>query len=1841
MSDSREKLAEALRASLKESERLRRRNRRLREAASEPIAIVGMACRYPGGVDSPDDFWALLRDGVDAVGGFPTDRGWQLEGLYNPDPSVAGTCSCPEGGFLDDAAGFDAAFFGISPREALGMDPQQRLLLETSWEALESAGIDPRTLKGEPAGVFAGVMSQEYAATELEMAPGMTHSVISGRVAYVLGLEGPALSVDTACSSSLVALHLACAALRGRECSLALASGTTVIAEPAPLVFFSRQRVLSPDGRCKAFSEDADGVTWGEGAGVLALERLSDARANGHEVLAVVRGSAVNQDGASNGLSAPNRPAQERVIRQALDSAGLGAADVDAVEAHGTGTPLGDPIEAGALLATYGRERERPLALGSVKSNIGHTQAAAGVAGVIKMVLAMREEQLPRTLHAERPAATIDWSGGELELLREPRPWPREERPRRAAVSSFGISGTNAHVILEEAPGETAGEAAGGSAEPDAPPAPAPLPGWLPLPLSARSEPALRAVAGDLAEFMRANPDVAPAAIARTLATRRTRFERRAGVVAGERAELLDSLDALARGEQPASAAFGLGREERKPVFLFGGQGSQWAGMGVELIDASPRFAAKVRACSEAFSPHVEWSLEEVLRDPEGAWLDRTEIVQPALFSMMVALADLWRACGVEPAAVVGHSMGEIAAAHVAGALSLEDAARIVALRTRVGMKIIGQGGMLWVSSTVEGLRPRLEPFGDRLSLAVVNGPASVVVSGDNEALAEFAASCGEDGPRTRPVAADGAGHSAHIDALEDELLAAFAPISPRSGTIPFHSTVTGGPLDGAELVPEYWFRNARQTVLFDPVVRELIGAGARAFIEVAPHPVLSFGVRETIEDALGETGGAAVLGALRREDGGPSRFALALAEADSHGVALDWEALLGGSADGPVSLPTYPFQRERFWASAAATASDARSLGQLPVSHPLLGAELSLAGESETVLSGRLAREAQPWLGEHALEGVATVPAATWLELAIGAADRVGSRGVEELEIEGEVAWPEAGALQTQIRVEAADDGGGALAIHWRPEPGEEGAGEWAAVARARLAGGATEDTPGRASWPPAAARSLDPEPLHDLLASRGAELGATFQTLRRAWRGDSSLYLELEPDEQRHGGAYGLHPALLQEAMLLACLDDLDPEGSVGEGLDLPARIEAATLHRAHEPSGTLRVTVSTGEGGAERSLEFADGDDGRPLASLSGLVTRRVDPTELRARRDGNGLFRLDWIEPEPAAAPPARIGLLGELELGGVEAERYADVAALAAADPLPTLVLAECAPPVQELGAPPERARAAIGTTLDLLRAWLAEERLAGSRLVLVTRGATAPSRGELPDPAAAAVWGMVRSAQAEHPGCFCLIDLGEGSEPATALTETLALTAEEPELAIRDGAALVPRLAPIGAPPSEAETPLDPDRTVLVCEDDERLGSSIVAHLAESRGARHFLLLHVGEGDEAAPPPAVLAAAEAEVRVERWDPSDREALRGLIDSIGPDHPLGAVFHAAPTHDEGAIVSLDAERFERTLRPTGLAAWGLYELTRELDLSHFVLASSVFGVIGSAAQGNHAAASAFLDALAGRARAQGSPATTLAWGPIDGAVGGREPEGGSRARLGRTGLAPLSLDRVLARLDEALRYAEPFIAPIDLDRGALRARARLGPLPATLRGLAPAAARAVVPAVLAARLAAAPGEDREAIALAAVLEEIAAVLGHDSPRALDPTQPFQELGFDSLSAVELRNRLAATSGLRLPPTIAFDYPTPAALAAYFVEKCGAGGAGEAEDAIELALAALDEALAAVGESGGARERVGMRLRAALAGLAAGVEESEEVLDEDLSSMSDDEVFALIDEEVGSV
>ncbi|WP_206442183.1 type I polyketide synthase, partial [Streptomyces boncukensis] len=863
-------------------------------ASDEPIAIVGMACRYPGGATSPDQLWDLVADAADGITPFPTDRGWPVEALE----AAAGL-----GGFVDGVDGFDAGLFGISPREALAMDPQQRLLLEAAWEAFESAGMDPRSVKGRSVGVFAGASSSGYgfhgvAGAEGHLLSGTANSVISGRVAYAFGLEGPAVTVDTACSSSLVALHWAVQALRSGECGLALAGGVTVMVSPGAFAEFGRQDGLAADGRCKSFAAAADGTGWAEGVGLLLVERLSDAERNGHQILAVVRGSAINQDGASNGLTAPNGPSQQRVIHQALTNAQLTAADVDAVEAHGTGTRLGDPIEAQALLATYGQDRGedgQPLWLGSIKSNIGHTQAAAGVAGVIKMVMALRHGMLPATVHVDEPSPQVDWSAGAVELLTEARAWPEVDRARRAAVSSFGMSGTNAHVIVEQAP-DAAETPEPGSVSRGGPSWASEVTAWL---VSGKSESALRAQIERLRSFVAERPELDAVDVGWSLAVSRAALEHRAVVVGADRDELLAGLSVVTPGVVGSGGAGG------GVVFVFPGQGAQWLGMAQGLWESSVVFRERLVACEEALAPFVEWSLTDVLLNDRG--LERVDVVQPVLWAVMVALAEVWRSVGVVPSAVVGHSQGEIAAACVAGWLSLEDAARVVALRSKALVAVAGGGGMVSLAAGRETVENVVSGWAERVSVAAVNGPSSTVVSGEADALDELMAECERRGIRARRIEVDYASHSPQMEQLRERILADLDGLSAVAGPVPMRSTLTGAPVEGP-LDAAYWFDNLRSTVEFEDAVQSLLAQGMRTFIEVSAHPVLTVGIEETVEASGTE---AAVLGTLRRDEGGMRRLLSALGAAWTAGAAVDWSTVLTGRQ---VPLPTYAFQRERFW---------------------------------------------------------------------------------------------------------------------------------------------------------------------------------------------------------------------------------------------------------------------------------------------------------------------------------------------------------------------------------------------------------------------------------------------------------------------------------------------------------------------------------------------------------------------------------------------------------------------------------------------------------------------------------------------------------------------------------------------------------------------------------------------------------------------------------------------------------------------------------------------------------------------------------------------------------------
>jgi acyl transferase domain-containing protein len=1285
-----QKLRDYLKRVTAELHQTRRRLREVEADRREPIAIVGMACRFPGGVANPEDLWRVVAGGVDAISEFPADRGWDLDRLYDPDPDHTGTSYTRHGGFLHDAAEFDPELFGISPREALATDPQQRILLEVAWEAFERAGIDPDALRGSRTGVFTGVMYSDYGSRLQHRAPdgfegylssGSAPSVASGRVAYTFGLEGPAVTVDTACSSSLVALHLAAQALRTGECTLALAGGVTVMATPTTFIEFSRQRGLSPDGRCKPFAAAADGTGWGEGAGLVVLEPLSAARRNNHPVLAVIRGSAVNQDGGQ--LTAPNGPAQQRVIQQALVNAGLRAEDIDTVEAHGTGTTLGDPIEAQAVLATYGQGRpaDRPVWLGSVKSNIGHAQAAAGVAGVIKMVMAIRHRLVPPTLHVDAPSPHVDWSAGRVALPTEPVDWDSRGWPRRAAVSSFGISGTNAHLILEQAPpalqarppasgasqsnvsgppvsgltssvgssvaSERAAQEGSHRVQARSPASGASQSNIAPLVVSGRTREALRAQAGRLVSFLRENVGGASASLASiawSLATTRSVFEHRAVVLAQDRESAVQGLSALTTHTGTwvlPGVVSGVAASAGSTAVLFPGQGAQHPGMTRELSAAFPTFDTALDAACELFDEYLDRPLREVIFAGPGsakaALLDQTAYTQPALFAVEVALFRLVESWGLTPDYLLGHSVGELVAAHVAGVLSLPDACALVAARGRLMQALPDGGAMVSVRASASDVTPLLS---DRAGIAAVNGPASLVVSGDQDAVLELVEVLAARGVQTKRLRVSHAFHSPRMEPMLAQFHQVAQQVTYSPPTIPVVSNVTGL-VAGAEQLcsPEYWVQQARATVRFCDGVRHLESAGVTRFLELGPDAALTALARDCLADPAAVT----LVPALRQDRSEVGTVTAAVAQLHVHGVPVDWAAFFVGWGVRRVELPTYAFQRQRYWLDPASGVGDLASVGLRPAGHPMLGAAVGVPDSDAVVLTGRLSVHTQPWLADHQVLGQVLLPGTAFVELAVRAGDEVGYAVVAELTLRKPLIVPERGGVDLRILAGAPDESGRRpLSVHARlgEEPTDAA---WTCHASGVLAPADTgRESFDLSEWPPPGATPVEVADRYERLAEQGFGYGPAFQGLRAAWRRGEQVFAEvaLPATTAAQAGRFGLHPALLDAAMHAG--GALDGELAEAGQPRLPFAWTGVSLHAAGASVVRVRITrLSPGRA----AVVVADAT-GTPVASVASLVTRpvtaeqlRLDPAALRARVDGvpallRGFVRGPAVDPSLA-------------------------------------------------------------------------------------------------------------------------------------------------------------------------------------------------------------------------------------------------------------------------------------------------------------------------------------------------------------------------------------------------------------------------------------------------------------------------------------------------------------------------------------------------------------------------------------------------------------------------------
>jgi acyl transferase domain-containing protein/acyl carrier protein len=1822
MAADRDRLVDALRKSLKETELLRQQNSNLTALSGEVLAVVGVGCRFAGGVESGEGLWGVVGGGRDVVSGLPGDRGWDVEGLFDADPGRAGCVYARGGGFIGGAGDFDAGFFGISPREALAMDPQQRLVLEVAWEALEDAGIGAGSLRGSDTGVFCGAVASDYgsgAGPELEglRLTGSTSSVVSGRVAYFFGFEGPAVSVDTACSSSLVALHLAAASLRAGECSLALVGGVTVLAGPFLLVEFSRQRGLAADGRCKAYAAAADGTGFSDGAGLLVVERLSDARRHGRRILGLVRGSAVNQDGASNGLTAPNGQAQQRVIRAALAAAGLGAADVDVVEGHGTGTRLGDPIEVGALLATYGQERggRGPLRLGSVKSNIGHASAAAGVAGVIKMLMAMRHRVMPATLHVDEPSPYVDWESGQVRLLTEAVDWPSRGRPRRAAVSSFGISGTNAHVILEEAPPELA--LAGGADGAGGPGAAGPP--VVPVVVSGKGAAALRAQAGRLREHLLARPGLGVADVGFSAAGR-VRFDDRAVVLASGRAELLAGLGALAAGAPAAGVVSGQVLAGRT-AFLFTGQGAQRTGMGAQLAAAFPVFAGALDEVCGELDPLLGRPLKDVLWAVPGseraALLDRTECTQAGLFAVEVALFRLLESLGMTADFLIGHSVGELAAAHVAGVLSLADACVLVAARGRLMGALPPGGGMAAVAAGEEEVAGSLAGFAGRLSVAAVNGPGSVVVSGDADALGQWS------GEREWKVTRLRVSHAFHSHRMEP-MLAEFGQVAaglayapPRIAVV---SNVTGRLARDELAGPGYWVRHVRQAVRFADGIAALAGLGVTRYLELGPDGVLAALARGCLD---GQDSGVFVP-ALRASGPEPEAFASFLARAHVSGVPVDWAAFYNGTSGRRIDLPTYAFQRQRYWLDD--TAGEA--------AHPLLDARVEIAASGGLLLTGRLSLTRTPWLADHTIAGTALLPGTAFVELALRAAAELGAVGVEDLTLEAPLALPESGAVQVQLSAGATDEHGRRpVTVHSRPaaRPG----GEWTRHATGLL-GPAAAVPSMPASWPPADAEPVDLAGAYERLAAAGYEYGPAFRNLVAAWSVGGDRYAEVRLASAQDG-TYVVHPALLDAALHMLVLDAVD----AGDGLLLPFSWSGVRL--ASTATDTLRVRISPQSDGGV-ALTIAD-SGGQPLGGVAALSLRPAQP--MAGTLAATSLQRVNWTRtsllPADAAGrqwavigtDPAAKAIADAIRADGITASLCYELASVAETGSMPQVVVLPYLTRQNGIAADPSYGlHEGLSELLDAVQQWVTGDRGDCRLLVLADVDAIA----------SAPAWGLLRSAMAEHPGEFAIADVRD-SEPGTWRLVAAALDAGEQECVVRDGAVFLPRLGTVSD--AQATSPDLTNGTVLITGGTGGLGALVATHLVEGHGVRDLLL--VSRRGSSAPGVSELVtrleSQGATVAVSACDIADREAVAVLLAAIPASRPLIAVVHAAGVLDDGAIEGLSPERVDAVLWPKADAGWLLHELTADLSLSAFVMFSSAASVLGTLGQASYAAANAFLDALARHRASLGLPAVSIGWGLWSlptGMTAGLTAT--NRARLAGAGLAELPVEQGLAMFDAALTVTGPVLAA-RWDLGGVRARSENGgTIPAVLRDLvrprrpaaladadpSPAPARqAPMVTQLAARLA---GTDRAGAAMIVrdlVRAHVAAALGHDTAAAVDMDVQFSELGLDSLTGVELRNRLSAETSLRLPATLVFNQPTVNGLSEYLLSELVPAPDQVLRDAIDQMAAHLRGPDARADE----REQVVTTLKAAMARLR-GQRDGEDLLTA-LDGTSDEEIFQFID------
>ncbi|WKZ44869.1 MAG: type I polyketide synthase [Anaerolineales bacterium] len=1625
----------------------------IEKSQKEPIAIIGMGCRFPGGANSPEAFWSLLEKGVDAISEVPADR-WNVDVLYDSDPSVPGKMSSRWGGFIDPIDQFDPNFFGISPREAAQMDPQQRLVLEVAWEAIEDAGLTKTGLAGSQTGVYVGVHSHstdytmyQYAdpnAIDIYTGTGTAHNVIGGRLSYLFDLRGPTITVDTACSSSLVAVHLACQSLRVGESRMSIVAGVNLILSPEFSIAASKMHMLAPDGRCKAFDSQANGFVRGEGCGVIILKRLSDALADGDRILALIRGSAINQDGHTNGLTAPNGLSQQDVIHRALENGGVAPTEIGYIEAHGTGTSLGDVIELESLSAIFSQDDHGnfPCFLGSAKANIGHLEGAAGIAGLIKTVLSFQKKSIPPLVHFKTLNPNVSLDGTRLSVSAGLQPW-QGNRKHLAGVSSFGWSGTNAHVILEEAPGVPEKVA---SSENDR---------VFLLPISAQSRRSLDRLVESYREFLVTEkngslPDLGD--ICYTASLRRSPHEHRLVVVGRTHQELAEKLGGFMQDKTLPGASSNYVTAEAAPrvAFVFPGQGSQWIGMGQELMAREPVFRDALLKCEQAIRLYADWSLTEQLQNGSNARLDEIDVIQPTLFAIQVALAALWRSWGITPDAVVGHSMGEVAAAHIAGALDLQNAARIICTRSRLLRRVSGRGVMAVVGLSLDEAQQVVKNYSAQLSVAVNNSPRSTVLSGDPAAMDRLFEELGAKNIFYRPVKVDVASHSPQMDPLLPELLKELDGLQSKPADIPFYSTVEGRRSGDLSFDKSYWADNLRQPVLFSKTIEKLAQDGHTIFIEISPHAILLPAIEETLHH-LKKNG--STLPSLLREEAEQSTILGSLGRLYTLGYPIDWTKHYPGGGR-LASLPKYQWDHQRYWVESVANRATAskREGGQV------------------------LGIQENPLLGVR-LPPLAHLPKST----------------VWQMQIDN--------AFRAYLKENKIDDVTTAMVF--------EGANA--------VFGPKTHLIRESHTYAPLALDASSDATLQ-LILTRGESMSASFELYQRQANTDTWSKL-------------------------------IDGEIEIGQ-------VDADWMYKLEWQSKPLRVSATVAKSNS-RWLIFGD------RAGFGKEITAGMEALgctcTLASYEPGNpeGITR--------AINQGLKAGQLdGILYLWGLDA------------------------PSNEELDADllVQSQTVTAAGLLQLVQSLLSVEQVASPRAWVVTRGVQPVAQTDSVQVAQSLLWGLGRGIAIEHPDLWGgIIDLENNEKPRSedvnrVLAEIFAAD-QERQVAYRSGERYAPRLVRWDTEkPKYNDLQIRSDASYLITGGLGRLGLEVARWLVE-QGAKHLTLTSrtglppeeewsrvpsetlMGKRIEAI---RALKAMGATISVLRVDASQSLEMTRLFETLASNHhTLSGVFHIAGVEDYSPVQEITVERFNEILRPKVSGAWLLHGLSQSLSapLDFFIMFSSAASIWGSKGLAHYAAANHFLDILAHHRRAHGLPALSINWGWWEeGGMGqGQLAElfssVGLRKMLSNDGLAAMKylletdiVEAVVASVDwnefkpvYAVRQAQPVLEWIEGTEPSKMLKDRVAAQKNTilqqLKNLS-------------------PSKQRDTL-LDLVREEVANMLGLDQAETLDIQQGFFRLGMDSITSIRLRNNLQSKLDLQLPPTLAFEHPTVAALTDFLVHE----------------------------------------------------------------------------------